>query len=285
LGLSPDIERVRIEHRIQQGADMSASREAMRSYIASLPVGALPRLMSEEGGAVNSIDIDKLPTGLVTGSNLIQFAPDVAAPIKSSVTLSLLAAQRVASNDPVVLTPDQWVERHNTVLKNLNWHDDGGGTVNSEFDSINVAVHEAILPFLTAALGGAVAAGALILTALQQLQAMDKDAPWITLFDKQSRRFDVTEYQFTVVEVDKPNNVVRLSLAAARLNADYGRTQVLFFKLTKQRAKFEQASQKFSADVDLLADMNADLKVKLGALTKSFIRSLPDDLLVGAGAG
>jgi hypothetical protein len=34
--------------------------------------------------------------------------------------------------------------------------------------------------------------------------------------------------------------------------------------------------------VALLTEMNADLKVKLNALTKSFIRSLPDDLLLGA---
>lgn len=262
---------------------MAATRDMLRSYIANLPVGALARSLAEEGEVVNAIDVDKLPTGLVTGSNLIQFAPEVSAPIKSSVTLSLLAAQRVASNDPVVMTPDQWVERHNTVLQNLNWHNDGGGKVASQFDSINVAVHQAIIPFLTAALGGAVAAGSLIITALEQLQKVDQDSPWITLFDKQSRRFDVTEYQFTVVEVDEPNRVVRLSLAAARLNAAYGRTQVLFFKLTKEKAAFEQVSQKFSADIDLLTDMNGDLKAKLSALTKSFIRSLPDDLLLGTG--
>ncbi len=262
---------------------MPANRDTLRRYIADLPVGALPRSMAEEGEVVNAINVDQLPTGLVTGSNLIQFSPAVSAPVKSSVTLSLLAAQRVASNDPVVLDPDQWVARHNTVLQNLNWHNDGGGKVESEFKSINVAVHQAIIPFLTAALGGAAAAGSLIVTALQQLQKIDQDSPWITLFDKQSRRFDVTEYQFTVVEVDEPNRLVRLNMAAARLNADYGRTQVLFFKLTKEKARFEQVSQKFSADIDLLADMNGDLKARLSALTKSFIRGLPDELLLGTG--
>lgn len=262
---------------------MPVSRDTLRRYIADLPVGALPRSMAEEGEVVNAIDIDKLPTGLVTGSNLIQFAPEVSQPIKSSVALSLLAAQRVASNDPVVLNPEQWVERHNTVLQNLNWHNDGGGTVKSEFKSVNVAVHQAIIPFLTAALGGAVAAGSLIVTALEQLQKIDQDSPWITLFDRQSRRFDVTEYQFSVVEMDPANKLVRLNIAAARLNADYGRTQVLFFKLTKEKAQFEQASQKFSADIDLLTDMNGDLKAKLSALTRSFIRSLPDELLLGTG--
>lgn len=259
---------------------MASSRDKLRRYIADLPIGPLPRAMPGEAAPVDSLDVDRLPGGLVTGSNLIQFTPNASAAIRSVVSLSLLAAQRVATNDTAVTNPEQWAERHNAVLQNLNWHNDGGGVVKSEFKSINVAVHEAIVPFLTAALGGA-AAASLIVTALNQLQSMDKDAPWITLFDRQSRRFDVSEYQFTVAEVDEANNQVRLNLVAARLNAEYGRTQALFFTLKKEHAAFEQATQKFSADMGLLADMNVDLKAKLSALSRSFIRGLPDELLAG----
>jgi hypothetical protein len=256
---------------------MSAMQsEVLRGYIANLPVGAPLSSMAEDT-AINTIDIDNLPNGIVTGSNLIQFPAEASPELKSSVALSLLAAQRVATNDSVVLSPAQWFDRHNTVLQNLNWRKEGGGVVKSYFNSIDVAVHQAIIPFLTTALGGAVAAGALILTALKQLQEMDKDAPWITLFDQQSRRFDVTEYQFSIVKVD--GDTVHLKMAAARFNASYGRTQVLFFKLKTQRAEFEQANQSFSSEAALLTEMNADLKVKLMTLTKSFIRSLPDDLL------
>lgn len=253
--------------------------EALRTYIANLPVGAPLPSIAEDTSPVNTIDINNLPDGIVTGSNLIQFPADASPELKSSVALSLLAAQRVATNDPVVLSPAQWLERHNTVLQNLNWRNEGGGVAKSSFDSINVAVHQAIIPFLVAAFGGAVAAGALILTALKQLQEMDKNSAWITLFDRQSRRFDVTEYQFSVVQV--VGDTVHLKLAAARLNASFGKTQVLFFKLKQEKAEFEQANQSFSAEAALLTEMNADLKVKLMALTKSFIRSLPDDLLLG----
>jgi hypothetical protein len=253
--------------------------EALRNYIANLPVGAALPVMSEDAAAVNTIDIDNLPDGIVTGSNLIQFPPDASPELKSSVALSLLAAQRVASNDPVVLSPTQWLDRHNTVLQNLNWRNEGGGVAKSSFDSINVAVHEAIIPFLVAAFGGAVAAGALILTALRQLQEMDKSSSWITLFDRQSRRFDVTEYQFSIVQV--VGDTVHLKVAAARLNAAFGKTQVLFFKLKSEKAEFEQANQSFSSEAALLTEMNADLKIKLMTLTKSFIQSLPDELLLG----
>src|SRR5262245_4719919 len=253
--------------------------ETLRSYIANLPVGAPSLAMDEDTSEVNTIDIDNLPNGLVTGSNLIQFPPEASPELKTSVALSLLAAQRVASNDSVIASPTQWLERHNTVLQNLNWRTEGGGATTSSFENVNVAVHQAIIPFLTAAFGGAVAAGALIVTALKQLQEMDKDSAWITLFDRQSRRFNVTEYQFSVVQV--VGDPVHLRLAAARLNASFGKTQVLFFKVKKQEAEFEQVNQSYSSEAAMLAEMNVDLKAKLMGLTKSFIRSLPDNLLSG----
>jgi len=256
-----------------------SNSEELRGYIANLPVGVAPPSLAEDESAVNAIDVDKLPAGIVTGSNLIQFPPEASPELRSSVALSLLAAQRVASNDPVVLSPTQWLDRHNTVLQNLNWRGEGGGVAKSTFDRVDVAVHEAIIPFLTAAFGGAVGAGVLILTALNQLKDMDKDSPWITLFDRESRHFDVTEYQFSVVQV--VGDTVHLKLAAARLDASFGRTQVLFFKLRKQDAQFEQANQSYSTEAALLAEMNADLKSKLLSQTKSFIRGLPDDLLTG----
>ena len=246
--------------------------ETMRSYIANLPIGALHAGLQPEE-EVTGVDIDKLPNGIVTGSNLIQFPREASPEVKSSITLSLLAAQRVASNDSVVLTPRQWIDRHNTVLTNLSWQVATGGTVDSEFDSINVAVHEAIIPFLTAAFGGAAAAGVLILTALKQLKEMDKNSPWITLFDRASRRFDVTEYQFSVVEV--AGDQVTLRLASARFDASFGKTQVLFFKVSKEHAKFTAANQNLSANAALLVDMNDGLKAKLAGFTKAYIQALP----------
>jgi hypothetical protein len=257
----------------------SAYPAALQNYIANLPVGVAPMMSEEEESAVNEIDIDNLPSGIVTGSNLIQF-PEAASPeLKSSVALSLLAAQRVATNDPVIASPIQWLDRHNTVLENLNWRNEGGGTALSHFDSIDVAVHQAIIPFLTAAFGGVAGAGLLIVAALEQLKDIDKNSPWIALFDRQSRHFDVTEYQFSVVEVE--GDTVHLRLAAARLDASYGLTQVLFFKLKKQKAEFQQANQSFATEASLLQEMNHDLKTKMMVLTKSFIRSLPDELLLG----
>ena len=65
--------------------------EALRSYIANLPVGTPFPSMAEDTAVVNPIDIDNLPNGIVTGSNLIQFPADASPELKSSVALSLAA--------------------------------------------------------------------------------------------------------------------------------------------------------------------------------------------------
>lgn len=253
------------------------SNDTTRSYIANLPIGTvLVAPQVEDVTPVTAVDINNLPNGIVTGSNLIQFPTDASPAVKTSVALSLLAAQRVASNDSAILTPDQWVARHNTVLQNLNWLTEGGGLVQSQLDGLNIAVHKAIIPFLTAAFGGVVAAGALIIAALNNLQSMDQNNPWITLFDRQSRRFSVTEYQFSVVQV--VGDQVHLKMASARFDASFGTTQVLFFKLSQEHATFQSASTSLSAQADLLTDMNGDLKVKLAAITTTFIKSLPDTI-------
>ncbi len=251
-----------------------------KNYIANVSIGAINEERQLRGDSVQGLDVNALPNGLVTGSNLIQFPTAAARELKSSVALSLLLAQRVASTDTAIVTPQQWIDRHNMVLTNLNWMSGGGGTVKSQFKNINVAVHQAIIPFLTAAFGAAVAAGSLIITALKQLADMDKNSPWITLFDRQSRRFNVSEYMFTVVDVQ--DDIVRLNMASARLDATFGTTQVLFFKVMNQAASFESASAKFSAQSSLVTEMNADLQNKLAALTRSFIASLPADVLKAA---
>jgi hypothetical protein len=249
--------------------------EKLRSYISNLPVGGVEATSFDDIEAeeiVGAADINNLPGGIVTGSNLLEFTGETTPELRSSVALCLLAAQRVAANDTVIQTPDEWIDRHNTVLRNLNWVIEGGGNVESTFDTTDVTVHEAIIPFLTAAMSGAVAASSLIVTALKQLKEIDKSAPWITLFDRESRRFGVSEFQFTLV--DTSAGETRLSMAAARFDAFYGRTQILFWKIKKQDAKFQMAESVMRANASLLESMNEDLKVKLAIQTKAYIRSL-----------
>jgi len=53
------------------------------------------------------------------------------------------------------------------------------------------------------------------------------NSSWITLFDRQSRRFDGRNISFCILQVT--DNQMHLKIASARFDASYGRTQVLFF--------------------------------------------------------
>ena len=247
----------------------------LEKYVESLPVGGAPVLdhsVETEGQDLTSIDLNDIPETIVTGSNLIQFSGENNPVLRSAAALSLLAAQRVASNDSVIVEPKQWIERHNTVLQNLNWSVEGGGEVDSEFESVDVAVHKAILPFLTAAFAPAATAGSLIIKAIEQLHEMDKNAPWITLFEKESRRFNVTEFQFSVVESTEEET--RIRLAAARFDASYGRTQILFFKITQQNAKFKAGNSNMMISNEALSSINSALQNKLNRHAEVYIKEL-----------
>ncbi len=249
------------------------NKNQIQNYIVNLPIGPNPVSLGLETEEVpGAVDTDQLPAGIIAGSNLVQFDGEIDPILRSSVALSLLAAQRVAKHDTVVADPDQWIERHNTVLKNLNWLIQDSGSVQEQFDKVDITVHDAIIPFLTAALGGPIAASSLIIKALEQLQQVNKDSPWITLFDQESRRFDVSEYHFTRVAVDRDH--LAMNLVAARFGASYGRTQVLFFRITKQHATFNLSHMKVSAESELLRITNDALKAKLALLTNDYIRKL-----------
>lgn len=248
--------------------------ENLQSYIFNLPVGGSEAMAFDvpAGGIIGGADIEDLPDGIVTGSNLLGFSAETTPELRSSVALCMLAAQRVAANDTVIRTPNEWLDRHNTVLKNLNWVVEGGGSIKSTFETTGMSVHKAIIPFLTAALGGGVAAASLILTALEQLKEMDKDSPWISLFERESRRFGVSEFQFTLVETSAGET--RLKMAAARFDATFGQTQILFFKVKKQHATFDMAKSELRANDELLESMNKALKIKLATQTGLYIASL-----------
>ena len=255
-----------------RGCKMNSTN--LKHYISNLPIGTVGNsaFESREQEFVSSVNIENLPDGIVTGSNLVQFTQNQSPKLRSSIALCLLAAQRVADNDQVITSPDEWLARHSSVLRGLNWVVEKEGVIHSEYDTFNVAVHEAIIPFITAALGPAAAVGSLIITALEQLKTMEEESKWITLFDKESRRFNVSEFQFSVAETEGDHT--RLNMVAARFDAAFGKTQILFFRIKDAETKFHAHNQSFLINSELLSAMNVELKVKLRSQTARYIQSL-----------
>ncbi|MBB5713059.1 hypothetical protein [Sphingomonas xinjiangensis] len=249
------------------------------SYIAALPLGEDPATkqrafpqMASELGVGGKIDTANLPDGVVAGSNLVGFDGTVGAPQREAVALCMMAAERVADQDPVVNSPELWVKRYDMVLQGLGWIGSSGGVVDYDYSNRNVSVHEVVIPILTAAFGGA-AVGGLIIKALEGLAGSDKDDPWITLFERESRHLDVIEYRFGIAE--QIGTAVNLRIAAARLRADQKRLQILLFKSKSNEVSLKTSQTVLAAHEKTLEKIANGLRPRLMSAVDNFIRELP----------
>lgn len=251
--------------------------ETRSQFIRSIDLGPAPARLPRTRAATRGVtptatDPDALPDGVIVGTNMLSFSGDLPAPVRGAVAFSLLLAQEAAKADPVSDSPDRWVARHDSVLQTLGWVSTGGLSQLTHYDKADLAVHQSILPLLTLALGPAAAASALIITGLTQLQKIDEDKPWITLFDRESRRFEHNEYRFVTAEPAAGG--VLLRIAAFRFTASAKRIQVLFFKTKDVDFELTVATRTLSADAGLLDSLRAPLEAKLADRAKILIESI-----------
>jgi hypothetical protein len=240
-----------------------------RSFIASAELEPLSPLEAMEADTGPGLDLDKLPPGVVSGPTLIDFSGVPSAEVRAGIALSMLFASRVANAATRTSgNEDEWLASYTSSLSSLGFAHSGMAVVRSQFNRTGVEVHKAIIPFLTIAFGGA-AVGPVILAALQNLQSMGADSLWITLFEQESKRFDIREMHFAAVSSTATDSVVRYAIA--RLNVDFSVTSVLFFRITHASAEFQSATTTMTANNSLMAVSEGDLRERLGQMTKKFI--------------
>ena len=241
------------------------------SFIAAAPLPERPGLSPFEAIAydVPPLNLDKLPGGVVSGNALIDLSAMPEGNLRSAVSIALLFAARVADagNQPGD-DEDDWLARYHTNLRKLGFGLSQSAMSSSRFKKEGVLVHKAIIPFLTIAFGGA-GLGPVILAALQHLSSMDEKSKWITLFDREARKFETREMHFAAVSSEGAECVVRH--VVARLKVDSKSTNVLFFRVTKASAEFESATTTMRANNDLLGVIEPKLRARMQAEIGDFI--------------
>lgn len=242
---------------------------AARTPLEFIRSASLAELDSRFEAAVeNSIDLGALPDGLVTGTALLDLSAVTDAKTRSGVSLAMLFASRVAENHPAADDPDAWLAVYQDTLSEVGFSVSGSAVLTSTFRKLGVGVHKAIIPFLTIALGGA-AAGPVVLALLNNLDSMSPETPWITMFDRQVRRFDVQEMHFGAAQAVGAETEIRY--AVARLNVELSETKILFFKINKRTAAFESLTTSMRVNNRLIATIEEEMMSRLSNMVEKFI--------------
>jgi len=229
------------------------------AFIESVKLPTIEHQMFIEAPELN---LDKLPQGVVSGNTLIDYS---AAPleVRGGLSLAMTFANQAARAE---MKPgdddDDFFAAYMTNLAKLGFNVSQAAHTKSTFKKRDILVHRAIIPFLTIALGGATV-GPVILALLENLQEINKDQPWITLYDRETRQFNTRELNFAAVSSDAVE--CRIRHVSARLKVVDDKINILFFKIDDSSAEFESATTTISVNNALLGVLEKPLLDRLAA--------------------
>jgi hypothetical protein len=207
---------------------------------------------------------------VAVGQNLVEFAESTAPELRGPVTDALLIAQ-LAADKAGARTPDEWFEAQREVLAHLGFRNEGLTRTAQDIGELNGELHQAILPVITAAFGGA-ALPAVVIATLEQLSEASEGRPWIALFERESRRFDARQFQVSLVEGQGSAQVV--SMLGFALDIAQAGGQVLFFRHASDTVAIERIEGRFSAEAGVLTDIAPALAAKLADHRRGYLAAL-----------
>ena len=207
----------------------------------------------------------------VVGSEVVSFVEGISAQRRQDITNATLLAQ-LAANKKVTDREDilAWYDSYFDVLTNVGWvlQDRGFSEYTEKADGLET--HEAILKVAAVLLGGTPIALAVVTQTLEAMKSMDKDNPWITIFNRESRTAKAARFQISLTEQAGDGQFMVTTMAFA-LNAKLTVTQVLFFKIHKNEATLKHFSGKVTINEEVLSSVRDVVKAKLVGRTRDFI--------------
>ncbi len=161
-----------------------------KDYIKSIDLSGIPRSPVEHDAITDATPVfdEAKKQSQVVGSSIFSFAPGVEADIREAISNSALLAQLVANKQvPDQSKPLDWFKAYFGVLQNIGWilQDNGFTDYTASGDAFEM--NQEIL-VMTAALGAAPAALAIITATITALKNMQPNNPWLTIFSRESQK-------------------------------------------------------------------------------------------------
>jgi len=208
---------------------------------------------------------------LVVGSGLIVAAENVPVQTREDLINCTLFAQLSASGtvpDPTQVS--KWYAAYFKTLTALGWAQSDSHFEEYSFSSQNAEAHKAMMKVLTVLLGPQAAVLAVVQTALDALQSMNENSPWITLFDSQSKTGKSAHFQVATAQID-PGGLLQTALVAFDLKATSSLTQVLFFRFASGSTSLKFASGKATIYEAALQGQRVAIAARLAAYREAYI--------------
>lgn len=209
----------------------------------------------------------------VVGSDVVSFAKGVPVDRRNDIVNCALLAQlvankRVADRRNLI----EWYREYFDVLSNLGWTLENNGFSAYEEKADGLEAHEAILKVAAVVFGSAPTALALVTSTIQAMKSMDADNPWITIFDRESKQSNTARFQVSLAT--QSGSDLGLSLMAFALEAESTLTQVLFFKIRRDKVRLQQCATQVAINEDVLDGVRNKVKTKLAGMAGGFVDSL-----------
>jgi hypothetical protein len=248
-----------------------------REFVARAEIVPAARTRDAEPSSAVAMAFDTAKNqAAVVGSDIVSFVQGVTPERREAILNSSMLAQLVAKkkiSDPTKLFA--WYDSYFDTLSNIGWVIQDKSFAEYQEESQNFEAHEAILAIATLLLGPAPTALAIVKTTIEALEKMGTDSPFITLFDRESRRARTAKFQISLAE-QGPDGQFFVTLMAFALEAKSTLTQVLFFKSKSSEARLRHSSGKVTINTSVLDAVSPAIKQKLTNHAVEFVKQLPD---------
>jgi len=136
-------------------------------------------------------DFSKPDLAVTVGSQIASFSAAVEPDLREKISNGFLFAQQAANKrleDAPEASSFVWYSMYVHVLNQIGWTTEADGTLENEIKGTSAQVQNEIISIINAALGPAIASSSMLVKVLEGLSNMDKNSPWITLFNRESQR-------------------------------------------------------------------------------------------------
>lgn len=211
------------------------------------------------------------PQSLVVGSSLVAAAANVSEETREDLVNCTLFAQLAATGtvgDPADIA--RWYDAYFKTLTAVGWAQSDTRLEEYEFSGKNAEAHHAIVKVLTALLGPQAAVLMIVKAALDALQSMNENSPWIALFERESKLGRSARFQVATAQVDA-DGLLQAALVGFSLETKSTLSQVLFFKYSTSSTSLKYAAGKATIYEAALRELRQPIAARLAAYRAAYV--------------